>query len=71
MSERLYPLYCFHTGRVVHEGTEQDLRDHYNAMGAGEPFDENGHLRFPQPAASTQRLEPQPAQQIALALVKA
>lgn len=48
MSEPLYPIPCFHTGRIVAEGTREQLREYFNTLGKGDPFDDRGHIRFPE-----------------------
>lgn len=67
MSEPLYPIPCFHTGRIVAEGTREQLREYFNTLGQGEPFDERGHIRYPEPRVNAQE---RPAAVPHLVLVK-
>lgn len=49
MSEKKYPLQCLTTGRILAEGNETQLREYFNAVGLGEPFDQEGNVNYPEP----------------------
>ena len=73
MSERKYLMHCFYTGRVLYEGTAEQLREYFAICGAGDPFDENGNQRTFTPLqltdqrpAATEQVDGRPM----LALVK-
>lgn len=54
MSEPLYPIPCFHTGRIVAEGTLDQLREYFNLLGQGDPFDQDGRMRYPESRIAVQ-----------------
>lgn len=67
MSDELYPIHCFHTGDQVGEGDSSVLREYYNALGLGEPFDEQGGIRYPEdPRRSMTAEAPQTAPRLKL-----